>query len=159
MFWRNRRISIHMTINILLIAHAPLAQALRECALHVYPDCGLQVLAIDVPPDEDPEITLRRAEEVKIKLGEGQTLVLTDIFGATPSNVAKKLVEGTQTKLIAGVNLPMLLRAICYRHEPIETLIQRALAGGAQGVMQVAVAAPQNQIKRVYDQKQSNYQQ
>jgi PTS system ascorbate-specific IIA component len=53
----------------------------------------------------------------------------------------------------------MLLRAICYRHESIETLVQRALAGGAQGVMQVAVAAPQNQIKRAYDQKQSNYQQ
>jgi PTS system ascorbate-specific IIA component len=93
------------------------------------------------------------------RLSGEQILVLTDIFGATPSNVAKKLVEGTQIKLIAGVNLPMLLRAICYRHESIETLVQRALAGGAQGVMQVAVAAPQNQIKRAYDQKQSNYQQ
>ena len=116
-------------------------------------------MALDVLPDEDPEITLIKAEQLRTKLGEGQMLVLTDIFGATPSNVAKKLVEGTQTKLIAGVNLPMLLRAICYRHEPIETLLQRALAGGAQGVMQVAVAAPQNQIKRNYDQKQSNYQQ
>ncbi len=148
-----------MTTTILLIAHAPLAQALRACALHVYPDCEAEVMALDVLPDEDPEITLIKAEQLRTKLGEGQTLVLTDIFGATPSNVAKKLVEGTQTKLIAGVNLPMLLRAICYRHEPIETLLQRALAGGAQGVMQVAVAAPQNQIKRNYDQKQSNYQQ
>jgi PTS system ascorbate-specific IIA component len=148
-----------MTTTILLIAHAPLAQALRACALHVYPDCEAEVMALDVLPDEDPEITLIKAEQLRTKLGEGQMLVLTDIFGATPSNVAKKLVEGTQTKLIAGVNLPMLLRAICYRHEPIETLLQRALAGGAQGVMQVAVAAPQNQIKRNYDQKQSNYQQ
>ena len=148
-----------MTTTILLIAHAPLAQALRACALHVYPDCEAEVMALDVLPDEDPEITLIKAEQLMTKLGEGQMLVLTDIFGATPSNVAKKLVEGTQTKLIAGVNLPMLLRAICYRHEPIETLLQRALAGGAQGVMQVAVAAPQNQIKRNYDQKQSNYQQ
>jgi PTS system ascorbate-specific IIA component len=148
-----------MTTTILLIAHVPLAQALRACALHVYPDCEAEVMALDVLPDEDPEITLIKAEQLRTKLGEGQMLVLTDIFGATPSNVAKKLVEGTQTKLIAGVNLPMLLRAICYRHEPIETLLQRALAGGAQGVMQVAVAAPQNQIKRNYDQKQSNYQQ
>ena len=148
-----------MTTTILLIAHAPLAQALRACALHVYPDCEAEVMALDVLPDEDPEITLIKAEQLRTKLGEGQMLVLTDIFGATPSNIAKKLVEGTQTKLIAGVNLPMLLRAICYRHEPIETLLQRALAGGAQGVMQVAVAAPQNQIKRNYDQKQSNYQQ
>jgi PTS system ascorbate-specific IIA component len=148
-----------MTTTILLIAHAPLAQALRECALHVYPECASEVAALDVIADEDPDVTLKKASELKKQLGEGQTLVLTDIFGATPSNVAKKLVEGTQTKLIAGVNLPMLLRAISYRHEPIETLLQRALAGGAQGVMQVAVAAPQNQIKRIYDQKQSNYQQ
>jgi PTS system ascorbate-specific IIA component len=148
-----------MTTSILLIAHAPLAQALRACALHVYPDCDSEIKALDVLPNEDPDITLEKARDLKIQLGEGQTLVLTDIFGATPSNVAKKLVEGSNTKLIAGVNLPMLLRAICYRHEPIETLLQRALAGGAQGVMQVAVAAPQNQIKRAYDQKQSNYQQ
>ena len=148
-----------MTTSILLIAHAPLAQALRACALHVYPDCDSEIKALDVLPNEDPDITLEKARDLKIQLGEGQTLVLTDIFGATPSNVAKKLVEGSNTKLIAGVNLPMLLRAICYRHEPIETLLQRALAGGAQGVMQVAAAAPQNQVKRVYDQKQSNYQQ
>jgi len=148
-----------MTTSILLIAHAPLAQALRACALHVYPDCDSEIKALDVLPNEDPDITLEKARDLKIQLGEGQTLVLTDIFGATPSNVAKKLVEGSNTKLIAGVDLPMLLRAICYRHEPIETLLQRALAGGAQGVMQVAVAAPQNQIKRAYDQKQSNYQQ
>ena len=148
-----------MTTNILLIAHAPLAQALCDCALHVYPDCESEVLALDVPPSEDPEATLVKAEELMQRLSGEQILVLTDIFGATPSNVAKKLVEGTQIKLIAGVNLPMLLRAICYRHESIETLVQRALAGGAQGVMQVAVAAPQNQIKRAYDQKQSNYQQ
>jgi PTS system ascorbate-specific IIA component len=148
-----------MPINILLIAHAPLAKALRECALHVYPDCAEEVAALDVLPNEDPETTLTKAEHLRGGFGDAQTLVLTDIFGATPSNVAKKLVDGTQSKLIAGVNLPMLLRAICYRHEPIETLIQRALAGGAQGVMQVAAAAPQNQVKRVYDQKQSNYQQ
>ena len=148
-----------MPINILLIAHAPLAKALRECALHVYPDCGNEVVALDVLPNEDPETTLAKAEQLRMGFGDLETLVLTDIFGATPSNVAQKLVDGTQTKLIAGVNLPMLLRAICYRHEPIETLLQRALAGGAQGVMQVAAAAPQNQVKRVYDQKQSNYQQ
>lgn len=148
-----------MPIHILLIAHAPLAQALKACASHVYPDCASQVTALDVLPDEDPKETLHKAKEALEIVQGSEVLVLTDILGATPSNVAKKLIEGTPAKLIAGVNLPMLLRAICYCHEPIETLLQRALAGGAQGVMQVAASAPQNQFKRVYDQKHNNSQQ
>ena len=59
-----------MTTTILLIAHAPLAQALRACALHVYPDCEAEVMALDVLPDEDPESTLIKAEQLRTKLGE-----------------------------------------------------------------------------------------
>lgn len=127
-----------MSTRILLIAHAPLASALRDCALHVFPDCASEVMAIDVPAHEDPEDTLQAA---KLSLGSNlneSTLVLTDVFGATPANIAKRLVEGVQSRLIAGVNLPMLLRTVCYRHEPLDVLTQRALSGGAQGVMQVA---------------------
>jgi PTS system ascorbate-specific IIA component len=148
-----------MSVRIILVAHAPLAQALKACALHVYPDCGNDVFAVDVPPSEDPERTLVRLNELGVQSEQTNTLVLTDIFGATPSNVAKKFVQTDCTKLAAGVNLPMLLRAICYRHEPLDILLQRALAGGSQGVMQVTASASQNQIKRNYDQKQSNYQQ
>ena len=127
-----------MSTRILLIAHAPLASALRECALHVFPDCASEVMAIDVPAHEAPEDTLQTA---RLRLGPDlneSTLVLTDVFGATPANIAKRLVEGVQSRLIAGVNLPMLLRTVCYRHEPLDVLTQRALSGGAQGVMQVA---------------------
>ena len=148
-----------MNIRIIMVAHAPLAHALRACALHVYPDCAEDLIAMDVSAEEDPDITLEKLEYLRDDLANSPTLVLTDIFGATPSNVAKKFVEGTPAKLIAGVNLPMLLRAINYRNESLEALMQRALAGGAQGVMQVAVTAPQNQVKKIYDKKQSNYQQ
>jgi PTS system ascorbate-specific IIA component len=82
------------------------------------------------------------------QLDTPQTLVLTDVFGATPCNVAQKVVDGVRTKLVAGVNLPMLLRTVNYRHEAIDALVTRALAGGAQCIMQVAVTAPQNQIKK-----------
>jgi PTS system ascorbate-specific IIA component len=71
-------------------------------------------------------------------VGEG-LLVLTDIFGGTPANVAHKLVDSNDNaKLIAGINLPMLYRAVCYRHESLDALVTRALVGGTQGVMQVA---------------------
>jgi len=85
--------------------------------------------------------------------------VLTDIFGATPSNVAQKLVDGVASRLITGVNLPMLLRSVSYRHEPLDTLVSRAVIGGTQGVMQVAITAPQNQPRRTHDQDHHDHQQ
>ena len=93
------------------------------------------------------------------QLGTSHTLVLTDVFGATPCNVAQKLVDGVNSKLIAGLNLPMLLRVLTYRHEPLDALVARAVAGGAQGVMQVAITAPQNQVKKPHDQNHHDHQQ
>ena len=74
--------------------------------------------------------------------------MLTDIFGATPSNVAQKLVDGVKSRLITGVNLPMLLRSVSYRNEPLDALVSRAVVGGTQGVMQVAITAPQDQARQ-----------
>jgi mannose PTS system EIIA component len=149
--------------GILIIAHAPLANALRQCALHVFPDCGVGVAAIDVQPNLSPEETLASARIAMEQLSQQPqvkgVLVLTDIFGATPSNVAQKLVDGAASRLITGVNLPMLLRSVSYRHEPLETLVSRAMVGGTQGVMQVAVTAPQNQPRRTHDQDERDHQQ
>jgi mannose PTS system EIIA component len=148
---------------ILLIAHAPLANALRQCALHVFPECGSCVMAIDVQPNLSPEETLGTARIALDQLSRQPqvkgVLVLADIFGATPSNVAQKLVDGVSSRLITGVNLPMLLRAVSYRHEALDTLVSRAVIGGTQGVMQVAITAPQNQPRRNHDQDKHDHQQ
>lgn len=148
---------------ILLIAHAPLANALRQCALHVFPDCANTVMAIDVQPNLSPDETLASArialEQLTGQPGVTGVLVLTDIFGATPGNVAQRLVDGVATRLITGANLPMLLRAVSYRHEALETLVSRAVVGGTQGVMQVAITAPQNQPRRNHDQEEHDHQQ
>ena len=147
---------------ILIIGHAPLAHALRQCALHVFPDCAASVAAIDVQPNLSPEETLATARIALQQLrqpGIKGILVLTDIFGATPSNVAQKLVDGVTSRLITGVNLPMLQRAVSYRHESLDALVSRAVIGGTQGVMQVAVTAPQNQPRRSHDQDQYDHQQ
>jgi PTS system mannose-specific IIA component len=148
---------------ILLIAHAPLAHALRQCALHVFPDCGQQLSAIDVQPNLPPEESLAMARIAMDQLsrlpGVQGILVLTDIFGATPSNVAQKLVDGVKSRLITGVNLPMLLRAVSYRNESLDALVSRAVIGGTQGVMQVAITAPQNQPRRTHEQDHRDHQQ
>ena len=140
-----------MSNCILIIAHAPLASALRDCAMHVYAECGATVQALDVQPEASPEDTLTLARALVGDRLQSGLLVLTDIFGATPANVAQRLVQGTPARLISGVNLPMLYRTVCYRDEPLDALVTRALTGGTQGVMQVAIAAPQNQNRRHHD--------
>ncbi|MDL5039245.1 PTS fructose transporter subunit IIA [Comamonas sp. Y6] len=151
-----------MTTRILLLTHAPLASALRECALHVFADSADDVLALDVPASEAPEATLERAQALLAAHGgmEVSTLVLTDLFGATPCNVAQRLTAQLPARLVAGVNLPMLLRSIGYRHEPLDELVSRAMVGGSQGVMQVASSSRQNQSARPsHDQDQHHHQQ
>lgn len=148
-----------MNNGIFIIAHAPLASALRQCVLHVFPDAATSLAVFDVQPNMPSDETLASARMTLSMLNTPFTLVLTDLFGATPCNVAQKLVDGVNSRLITGVNLPMLMRAVTYRQESIDALVARALAGGTQGVMQVAVTAPQNQKRRTHDQSDHDYQQ
>jgi PTS system ascorbate-specific IIA component len=145
--------------GIFIIAHAPLASAMRQCVLHVFPDNPASVVALDVQPNMPPEETLAQARILFRQMGTSHALVLVDVFGATPCNVAQKLVDGVNSKLIAGINLPMLLCTVSYRHEPLEALITRALAGGKEGVMQVAITAPQNPARRKHDPNDHDHQQ
>jgi mannose PTS system EIIA component len=147
--------------GILIIAHAPLASALRQCVLHVFPDSANAVMALDVQPNVPPEETLAQARALVTQSGMPNTLVVADVFGATPCNVAQKLIDGVHSKLLTGVNLPMLLRTVSYRHESLDALISRAMIGATQGVLQVAVTAPQNQARRTppHDQDFRDHQQ
>ena len=86
--------------------------------------------------------------------------MLADVFGATPCNTVQRLADGVRVKVVTGVNVPMLWRALNYASEPLEQLITRAVAGGTQGVMQVASSRPQNQaIHPTHDQDHRHHQQ
>lgn len=150
-----------MTTHILIIAHAPLASALKACVVHVFPDSANAVLAMDVESDQPLQALLDTASNHIDKFNSDQVLVLTDVFGATPCNVARKIVDGTRSKLVTGVNVPMLLRTVNYMHEPLDMLVERAIVGGTQCIMQVAISAPQNQIqvRLNHDQKQYDHHQ
>lgn len=148
-----------MTTGLLIIAHAPLASALRACVLHVYPEAEQRIAALDVLAGESPALTVETARQLAHGLGTPRLLVLTDVFGATPSNVAQKIVDGVNSRLIAGVNLPMLLRTVNYLGDELEVLVNRALAGGTQCIMQVTVSAPQNQIKKRHDSTHHDHHQ
>jgi PTS system mannose-specific IIA component len=140
-------------IGILVVAHAPLASALAQAAGHVYacaPEkAAAQLRTLDVAADAEVESMCAAARALigQIDRGAG-TLVLTDAFGATPGNVAARLVEPGRVAVIAGVNLPMLLRALCYRDGTLAQTVDKALAGGTQGVLQVTGTPVQNQASR-----------
>ena len=145
---------------VLIIAHAPLANALREGVLHCFPDAANAVAAVDIQAQAEPEASLAQAQNALAALASDEVLVLTDIFGATPCNVAQRLVDGVRSRLVTGVNLPMLLRAVSYRAESLDSVVSRAVVGGTQGVMQVAISAPQNQNRRNrHDQDPYDHQQ
>jgi PTS system ascorbate-specific IIA component len=136
--------------GILVIAHAPLASALEQCAAHVYscePNAVRRELRVlDVPPGADMAVMVDRARELLKEVDSGSgALVLTDAFGATPGNVAARLADPGRVAVLAGVNLPMLLRAVCYRGGELAEVAEKALAGGHQGMLQVAVTPVQNQ--------------
>ncbi len=131
---------MHSMNGIVIIAHAPLASALRQCVAHVFPDRVEGVQAVDVQAQASAEQSLAQAQAAAQYFGAAPLLLLTDVLGATPSNVARQLLAGRPAQLLAGVNLPMLLRAVTYQHEPLEALTARALQGGTQGVQQVAGA-------------------
>jgi mannose PTS system EIIA component len=132
---------------------------LRECALHVFPDCASGVLALDVLPHDAPETSLADARRAMDQLGTEEILLLSDVFGATPCNVAQQVNDSVHTRLVAGANLPMLLRSVCYRHESLEQLVTRAQAGGTQGVMSVGNTAPQNQTGKRHAPSHHDHQQ
>jgi PTS system mannose-specific IIA component len=147
--------------RILIIAHAPLATSLLEVARHVFPDCGSTVGAVDVPAQlslEDAQALVRQA---LLACGSDEVLILTDVFGATPCNAALAAAEGARTRVVAGVNVPMLWRTLCYQDKTLEDMVGRAVAGAAQGVMHVAVPRRQNQAvsTTTHDQVDHHHQQ
>ncbi len=125
-------------IGILLITHAPLGRAFLEAVTHVFRSAPERIESLDVIADQDPDEVRRFAREAISRIDDGSgVLVLTDIVGATPSNCTLQLCVPGKVEVIAGVSLPMLLRAISYRQNTLENAAEMALAGGQKGVCRV----------------------
>jgi mannose/fructose-specific phosphotransferase system component IIA/MFS family permease len=134
--------------GLLIIAHEPLASSLKSVAQHAFPDCARVLEAFDVPPDMSIEEIELHTRELLARVRNPEALIFTDVFGATPCNVAQRLASAAgaaQVKVIAGVNVPMLWRCLCYADVPLDELVARAMTGATDGVMQVSVSRPQNQ--------------
>lgn len=147
-------------ICLMLVTHAPLARALATVAAHAFPDSAPRVRSVDVEPGEDIDQVASRLRA--LLPASGEVLILVDVFGATPCNAALRVADGHRVRVVAGVNVPMLWRVLCYEGEPLERLVTRAVEGAAQGAMQVSASRPQNQAHRgvpAHDPSDAGHQQ
>ncbi|HEY2629810.1 MAG TPA: PTS fructose transporter subunit IIA [Usitatibacter sp.] len=128
-------------IGILIVSHGAFGESLIHSASHVLGRRPIYLRQLGVTVHDDPEALFPVAEDLIRFLDQGQgVLVLTDIYGATPSNIAAKLLSPGKVEGIAGVNLPMLIRALTYREEPLEVALEKALSGASEGVMRMGEA-------------------
>jgi PTS system mannose-specific IIA component len=125
-------------VGILLLTHAPLGQAFIAAATHVFRGVPVQTEAIDVLADQDPEEIKKLAQQAIARINDGSgVLVITDVMGGTPSNCTLQLCVPGEVEVIAGISLPMLLRAITYRHNTLDVAVEMALSGGQNGACRV----------------------
>jgi mannose PTS system EIIA component len=129
-------------VGILIIAHERLGESLIACAAHVLGVCPERLRALAVGPSDDPQASLLGGLRLLREVDSGSgVLVLTDVYGATPANVACRLLVPGHVEGVAGVNLPMLVRAITYRREPLGVVMAKALSGGVEGIMHMPPAS------------------
>jgi mannose PTS system EIIA component len=129
-------------VGILIVAHGTLGESLIHCASHVLGSRPMQLMQIGVTVHDDPQLLLPQAIKLVKQLDHGDgVLVLTDLYGATPANLAAKLLVPGQVEGVAGVNLPMLVRALTYRKETLKVVVGKAISGGVEGVMQMPPAS------------------
>jgi len=129
-------------IGIMVVSHEPLGTALIHCTRHIFGRMPPQLAALDVIPDEDPDAAFLAARELLARINDGSgVLVLTDLFGATPSRIAARLAEPRRVQVLAGVNLPMLVKALNNRRGPLEELVQTLVSSAKAAILEVAPAA------------------
>jgi mannose PTS system EIIA component len=126
-------------IGILIITHGTLGESLIQCICHVVNKRPPHIAQLGIAERDDPNEALTEARRLLASVDSGEgVLVLTDIYGATPANIAMKLLVPGRVEAVAGVNVPMLLRILTYREKSdIQTVINKAISGGCDGVLHI----------------------
>ena len=132
-------------IGILIIAHGTLGESLIHCASHVLNKRPPRLRQLGVTAQDDPLLLLPQARALVKELDNGSgVLILSDMYGGSPSNIAAKLLVPGRVEGVAGVNLPMLIRALTYRERPLAMLVTKAVSGGCEGVLRIPPLALHN---------------
>ena len=125
-------------IGILLITHGTLGESLIHCASHVLNKRPPLLKQLSITAQDDPFTLLPQARALVAELDEGDgVLVLSDMYGGSPANIAAKLLVPGKVEGVAGVNLPMLIRVLNYRDRTLPTIVTKAVSGGCDGVVRI----------------------
>jgi len=125
-------------IGIMIVAHDTMGESLVRAVTHVLGQRPPQFEAFSVSASDDPLLLLPRARELLARLDTGDGVVIfSDIYGATPCNLACKLLVPGRVEGVAGVNLPMLVRTFTYRTRGMDTVLKKAITGGCEGVLHI----------------------
>lgn len=126
-----------MTVGVLLVTHPGVGSAMLHIASRIVGKTSLPIKCLEVPPDAPLDPVILKARHMLEVLSDGDgVLVLTDIFGATPHNIAKQIACNRHgTAVLSGLNLPMLVRVFNYPHDNLCTLSEKAAEGGTRGIM------------------------
>jgi len=129
-------------IGILVISHGSLGEALTEAASHVLGARPRRLRCLAVEPSDDPDALVARGRALVKELDDGGgVLLVADIYGATPGNIARRLIEPGRVEALAGASLPMLVRALSYCASPLAVVIDKALSGGREGLVHMTAEA------------------
>jgi len=123
-------------VGILLVAHNALGESLVDCVKHVLGEVPHNLKVLTVLAGDDPQLKLTEGQALIKQLDTGGgVLILADIFGATPSNIARQLCHAEHVMGVAGVNLPMLLRVVCCTNKTMQELAEIAVTGGRECIV------------------------
>lgn len=125
-------------VGVLIISHGELGMCLADCARHVLGRVPDNLAILGVEKQDNPDARLLDAQALIDKINDGSgVLVLSDMLGGTPCNIASRLRKRGEVEVVAGVNLPMLVRALSYSAQPLEVVVSKAITGGLEGVYYV----------------------
>jgi PTS system ascorbate-specific IIA component len=126
-----------MSVGLLIITHNSTGKELLNTASKIFGSCPLEAGTIDIPYDSNPDQLKSEAFALMEKLNSGDgVLVLTDMYGSTPGNIATALCQEKNTNVVSGINLPMLARIFNYAHLDLDGITDSAITGGKKSIMQ-----------------------
>jgi len=132
-------------IGILLITHGTLGESLIHCASHVVNKRPPLLKQLSITAQDDPFSLLPQARALVKELDQGEgVLILSDMYGGSPANIAAKLIVPGRIEAVAGVNLPMLIRVLNYRDRPLAMIVTKAVSGGCEGVVRMSMPMLRN---------------
>ncbi len=132
-----------MNVGVLIITHNRIGAELLDTANRMLGKCPLAANVLSVAPNCDPDALVQRAQLLLESLDQGDgVLIMTDVYGSTPGNIARDLHPRNDLRIVSGINLPMLVRVLNYPHLSLESLVEKAVSGGQNAILPCPAQAP-----------------